>query len=163
MEVVPGTFLLATAVAALPALTVGRHRPVLRRCVAPTEAALLITQCRRPEQPYAGAHLLLLTKRRMVVTRETRVLHRVQLHLAADVRELSQVTWICDPRRRVVELAATAVDGVRERFWLPAGGARQAHLDMLFRHVFRTRTATSVVSAPPPARSRERHPALATA
>lgn len=139
MDVFSRTFLPATSEAGLPIPLVSRHMPVLRRCVSPDENTLLVARAVRPGLPMAGGFLLLLTNRRLVASRESRLLRRVQLHLAAELRDLSQVVWSADPRSGV-ELAATARDGVRERFWIPARDPRRVrHLDALFSHAFRSR------------------------
>ncbi len=140
MDVFSRTFLPATSQAGLPIPVVSRHMPVLRPCVTPGETTVVATRCHRPGQPLAGFYLLLLTNRSLVVTRETRFLHRVRLHLAADLRFLEDVTWTSDPRMRSMELAVTTPDGIRERFWFPVFYTRRLwHLDALFSHVFRSR------------------------
>jgi hypothetical protein len=148
MDVFSRTFLPAAAEAGVAIPTVSRHMPVLRRCVEPDDATVLVTRCLRPDRPLAGGFLLLLTYRRLVVTQETRVLHRLRLHLNTDLRHLSNVTWSPDLRQSAVEIAATAVDGVRERFWMRVGDPQQVwHLDALLRHIFRERTGTRAASA----------------
>ena len=142
MDVFSRTFLPAAAEAGVAIPTVSRHMPILRRCVEPDDATVLVTRCTRPEAPMAGEFLLLLTYRRLVVTRETRVLHRLQLHLNANLRHLSNVTWNPDPRESTVEVSATAVDGVRERFRMRLTEPDQVrHIDALLKHVFRERRA----------------------
>jgi len=123
MDVFSRTFLPAAAEAGVPIATVSRHLPVVRRCVEPDDSAVLVTRCLRPDQPMAGEFLMVLTNRRLVVTQETRVLHRLRLHLNANLRHLSDVTWNPDARQSAVEMAATAVDGVRERFRMQIGRA----------------------------------------
>jgi len=118
MDVFSRTFLPAAAEAGVAIPTVSRHMPVLRRCVEPDDTTVLVSRCYRPDTPMAGEFLLLLTYRRLVVTQETKVFHRLRLHLNANLRHLSNVTWTPDHVRSAVELAATAVDGVRERFRL---------------------------------------------
>jgi hypothetical protein len=143
MDVFSRTFLPATAEAGLPIPVVSRHMPVLRRCVPPEETTLLATRCRRPGVPAGGGFLLLLTNRRLVVTHEGRLLHRVQLHLDALLKDLSEVGWTTHLRSGI-ELAATAADGVRERFWIPVPDPRRVwHLDALFSHGFRSRTVAT--------------------
>ncbi|HYN96510.1 MAG TPA: hypothetical protein VES42_21930, partial [Pilimelia sp.] len=143
MDVFSRTFLPAAAEAGLAIPTVGRHLPIFRRCVAQGDAATLVARCLRPDRPLRGEFMLLLTERALVVTRETRLLRRVRLHLNAELRHLHNVTWNPDPRLPAVELAATAVDGVRERFLIRAGHPKQVwHLDALFAHAFRPRTLT---------------------
>lgn len=138
MDVFSRTFLPATAEAGLPIPLVSRHMPVLRRCVTTAESTVLVTICHRPGEPLAAAFLLLLTNRAMVVTRETRLLHRVQLHLMSELAAVRDPAWTPDPRLRSVELAATMPDGVRERFWIPVPDVRRVrHLDTLFHQAFR--------------------------
>jgi hypothetical protein len=132
MDVFSRTFLPAAAEAGVAIATVSRHMPVFRRCVDPDDTTLLVTRCARPDDPMAGDFMMLLTHRRLVVTQETRVFHRLRLHLNANLRHLSDVTWNPDLRQSVVEIAATAVDGVRERFTMRLGDPEQVwHFDEL--------------------------------
>ncbi|MEJ3742452.1 hypothetical protein WEI85_04040 [Actinomycetes bacterium KLBMP 9797] len=158
MDVFSRTFLPAAAEAGVAIPTVSRHMPVFRRCVEADDATVLVGRSLRPDRPMQGEYLLLLTYRRLVVTQETRVLHRLRLHLNTELRHLSNVTWNPDPRLSAVELAATAVDGVRERFWIKTGHPKQVwHLDDLLSHAFRPRLVAAhvreahSVPAPPPA------------
>jgi hypothetical protein len=116
MDVFSRTFLPAAAEAGVAIPTVSRHMPIFRRCVEPDDSTVLVSRCVNPGRPMAGDFLLLLTNRRLVVTNETRLLHRLRLHLNANLRHLSNVSWTADPRGTTVDIAATAVDGVRERF-----------------------------------------------
>ncbi|HEY8473171.1 MAG TPA: hypothetical protein VIL37_11145 [Natronosporangium sp.] len=142
MDVFSRTFLPAAAEAELPIPVVSRHMPVLRHCVAPEETAVLVARGQRPGLPMAGSFLLLLTNRNLVITKESRVLHRVQLHLATPIRSLSNVVWNRHDRAGI-ELAATAADGIRERLWLPIRDARRIRqVDALLSHAFRFRVAT---------------------
>src|SRR3712207_4766681 len=93
MDVFSRTFLPAAAEAGVAIPTVSRHMPIFRRCVDSDDTTVLVTRCQRSERPLAGEYLLLLTYRRLVVTQETRVLHRLRLHLNANLRHLSNVTW----------------------------------------------------------------------
>jgi len=114
--------------------------PIFRRCVEPDDSTILVTRCSQPDAPMAGDFLMLLTYRRLVVTRETRVLHRLRLHLNANLRHLSNVTWSPDVRESTVEMCATAVDGVRERFKMRLSAPEQVwHFDALLKHVFSER------------------------
>ncbi|MEV4767840.1 hypothetical protein [Micromonospora humida] len=140
MDVFSRTFLPAAAETGLAVQTVSRHMPVFRQCVGSGDATILVARCARPDRPVDGDYLLLLTHRRLVVTRQTRVLHRLRLHLNTELRELSNVTWSPDPRAQAVELAATAIDGVRERFVIRTQHPKQVwQLDTLLHHAFRTR------------------------
>jgi hypothetical protein len=140
MDVFSRTFLPAAAETGLAVQTVSRHMPVFRQCVGSGDATILVARCSRPDRPVAGEYLLLLTHRRLVVTQQTRVWHRLRLHLNTELRELSNVTWSPDPRTQSVALAATAIDGVRERFLIHTPHPRQVwRLDTLLHHAFRTR------------------------
>ncbi|MDP9798623.1 hypothetical protein J2S43_007135 [Catenuloplanes nepalensis] len=121
--------------------TVSRHLPVFRRCVEADDTAVLVARCLRPDRPLQGEFLLLLTQRRLVVTQETRLLRRLRLHLNAELRHLGNVNWNPDVQLSAVELAATAIDGVRERFWIRVGHPKQLwHLDALLSRVFRPKS-----------------------
>ncbi|GAA3752818.1 hypothetical protein GCM10022225_41820 [Plantactinospora mayteni] len=145
------TFLPAAAETGVASPTVSRHLPVLRNCVPAGDVTVLVTRCTRPEQPAHGC-LLLLTTRRLVVTEQTRLLHRLRLHLNTELRHLNNVTWNPDPRVSMVELAATAVDGVRERFLIRADRPSQMwQLDALFSQVFRPKMAARSRVADPAA------------
>ncbi|MEU8259806.1 hypothetical protein AB0C02_04170 [Micromonospora sp. NPDC048999] len=138
MDVFSRTFLPAAAETGLATQTVSRHMPIFRRCVGSGDAPILVTRCSRPDQ-IGGDYLLLLTHRRLVITRQSRVLHRLRLHLNAELRELCNVTWSLDPRSQSVELAATAIDGVRERFLIRTHHPKQVwQVDTLLNHAFRT-------------------------
>lgn len=159
MDVFSRTFLPATAESGIPIPVISRHMPVLRRCVAPEDTTLLVARCGRVGQPMIASVLLLLTNRQLVVSRESRVLHKVQLHLAAQLRDLSDVAWTPDLRLRSVELTATAPDGAPERFWIRVNDPRRvAHVDALFSHAFRSRSV-----APRPAARRGGTPRLSPA
>jgi hypothetical protein len=137
MDVFSRKFLPAAAVAGVPISTVSRHLPIFRRCVDPDDSTVLVARCQKPDQQMAGDFLLLLTARRLVVTQETRVLRRLRLHLNAELRHLSEVTWSPDLRQSTVEVAATAVDGVRERFRLRLAEPEQVwRCDDLLKRVF---------------------------
>ena len=141
MDVFSRTFLPAAAEAGVAIPTVSRHMPIFRRCVEADDATVLVGRC-------VGGFMLLLTYRRLVVTSETRFLHRLRLHLNADLRHLSNVTWSPDVRRGAVELAANAVDGVRERFRLRVAGPDQVwHVADLLENVFRSRTGAGTRAA----------------
>jgi hypothetical protein len=148
MDVFSRTFLPAAAEAGVAIATVSRHMPILRRCVEPDDATVFVTRCISPDRPLAGDFLLLLTYRRLVITQETRVLHRLRLHLNADLRHLSDVTWRPDPRMSVLDIAATAVDGVRERFRMRLSEPEQVrHFDRMLKYVFRERRTSAVIRA----------------
>jgi hypothetical protein len=145
MDVFSRTFLPAAAEAGVTIPAVSRHMPILRRCVEADDPTVMVTRCQRPDHPMAGEFLMLLTYRRLVVTQETRVLHRLRLHLNANLRHLSNVTWNTDLRQTAVDFAATAVDGVRERFRVRLHDPDQLwHVDALLKHVFRERASRAV-------------------
>jgi len=138
MDVSSRTFLPAAAEAGVAIPTVSRHMPIFRRCVDPDDTTVLVSRCLRPDSPMAGEFVMVLTYRRLVVTQETRVLHRLRLHLNANLRHLSNVTWNPDLGHSALEVAATAVDGVRERFRLRLGQPEAvSHCDALLQSVFR--------------------------
>ncbi|MDG4762809.1 hypothetical protein O7632_01560 [Solwaraspora sp. WMMD406] len=155
MDVFSRTFLPAAAETSVPISTTSRHMPVFRRCVSPNERTVLVARCQRPEQHMQGDYLLLLTKRRLVVTHETLLLRRLRLHLNSELRHLDHVTWTADPRSAIVELAVTAIDGVRERFMIKLGDREHAaHVEALLSYAFlaqpvdaRTTTATTAITA----------------
>lgn len=148
MDVFSRTFLPAAAEAGVAIATVSRHMPILRRCVDPDDATVLVTRCVSPDRPLAGDFLLLLTYRRLVVIRETRMLHRLRLHLNANLRHLSDVTWAPDLRASVVDVAATAVDGVRERFRMRLAEPEQVwNVDTRLQAVFRERRTPAPLTA----------------
>ena len=141
MDVFSRTFLPAASEAGVAIPTLNRHLPVFRRCVSAQDQTALVARCVRPDRP-SQEFVLLLTYQRLVVTREAGLLRRLRLHLNAELRHLHNVSWSPDSRLSAVELAVTAVDGVRERFWIKAGHPRHVwHLDALLSHVFRPRTA----------------------
>lgn len=154
MDVFSRTFLPATAEAGLPMATVTRHMHVMRRCVEPDDGAVLVTRCTRPDRPLGREYLMVLTYRRLVVTQETRVLRQLRLHLNTELRHLGNVVWHPDQRLSAVEFAATAIDGVRERFLIKVTHPKNVwHLDALLTHVFKPRLVggvqRSVVAEPP--------------
>jgi hypothetical protein len=68
---------------------------------------------------------------------ESRLLRRLHLHLNTDLNQLSAVTWTPVPERYGIQLAATAIDGVREHLWIRVGLAdRVWKLDALLRQSF---------------------------
>jgi hypothetical protein len=142
MDVFSRTFLPAAAEAGVAIPTVSRHLPVVRRCVESDETTVLVGRCVRPEAPLSGEFMLVLTHRRLVVTQETKVLHRLRLHLNANLRHLSNVTWSPTASRTALDIAATAVDGVRERFRMRLSSPDTVwHADGLLREVFHAKHA----------------------
>ncbi|MGK5679796.1 hypothetical protein [Actinoplanes sp. URMC 104] len=140
MDVFSRTFLPAAAEAGVAIPAVSRHMPIFRRCVEPDETTVLVGRCVRPDAPLAGEFMLVLTHRRLVVTQETKVLHRLRLHLNANLRHLSNVTWSPSVSGSALEISATAVDGVRERFRMRLSNpATVSHMDGRLRKVFHAR------------------------
>jgi len=80
------------------------HLAVLRRGVDPEDPTVLAAR-------HSGGFLL-LTRHRLVVTRRTRFLHRLCLHLNANLRHLSNLSWSADARQQALTVNLTAVDGV---------------------------------------------------
>lgn len=104
------------------------HLAVLRRGVDPADPTVLAAR-------HSGGFLL-LTRNRLVVTRRTRFLHRLCLHLNANLRHLSNLSWIADARQQALTLNLTAVDGVREKFVLQlADAAEVSRAEAVFRGV----------------------------
>ena len=101
-----------------PAAT-GRHLPIMQRCVPADDPIRLLARVDRSAD--RACYLLLLTARRLVVTGESLVLRRRRLHLNAEPRQLLDVLWTPEPTLGGLALAATAVDGVREHFWVRTG------------------------------------------
>ena len=151
MDVFSRTFLPASNEAGIPMPTVSRHMPVFRRCVSPDDATVLVARAHRPDRPLGDDFVLLLTYRRLVITQESRFFKRLRLHLNTELRHLANITWHPDPRLSAIELAATAIDGIRERFWIHAGDPRQVwHLDALFSHIFKPRMTVPRAGEPEP-------------
>src|SRR5205823_8711175 len=107
---------------------VTRHIPILRRCLGQRDTAVLVARCTsadpRPSRVLGRRHrrdMLMLTRRRLVVTEERGLLRRLRLYLNCELRHLGDVTWTPEPALGGIRLAATAVDGVREHFWVDAG------------------------------------------
>lgn len=98
------------------AATVCRQLPMLHSCLPNDDDPVLLARATRPGD--RASYLVLLTTRRLVVTRETRLLRRLDLHLNAEPRHLSDVIWTPEPTMGAIALSATAIDGVREHFWI---------------------------------------------
>ena len=111
---------------------VGRQLPILNSCVPDDDVPALLAHATRPGD--RTSYLLLLTARRLVVIAETRILRRQRLHLNADPRHLMDVIWTPEPRSGEVAFSATAIDGVRENFWIRTADveASAAALDRVF-------------------------------
>jgi hypothetical protein len=94
------------------------HLSVLSHCVGPLDDTVLVAKCSRAGG--RGDHVLMLTRHRLVVTAKGRFTRRVRLHLSLDLHHLGDVTWTPEPKLGGVRLDVTAVDGVREHFWIEA-------------------------------------------
>jgi hypothetical protein len=147
------TFLPAAAEAGLQLASISRQIPLFRRCVGIGQTVLLVAKCSRLDGPFSPDHLMLLTRERLVVTAESRVLRRARLHLDTAVAELTNVRWEADVRLTSVEFTATAGDGVRERFLIKTRQPGTVwQLDATFGYVFRPsgqRRFNSVAAAAP--------------
>jgi hypothetical protein len=132
------TFQIAATEAGLPVEALARHLPIFRRTVGAGQTVLLVARCGRLDQPNAADHLIVITRDRVVITSESRSLHRARLHLNAAVAALMNVRWQPDAGLTAVEFAATALDGVRERFLIEApDAAGVSHVDAVLGYVFR--------------------------
>ncbi|UWP82858.1 hypothetical protein [Dactylosporangium fulvum] len=130
------TFLTATALGKLPATTVTRHARVLRGCAGDRDEVAVVARCQSRQH---RRNVFMLTRNRLVVTGESAVLRRVSLHLNAELHQLADVTWTPEPSRTGVQLGLTAIDGVRENFWVRlAGAAEMWRLDEALKQAFRT-------------------------
>jgi hypothetical protein len=137
-DVFDRTFQIASTEAGLPVEALARHLPIFRRTVGAGQTVLLVARCGRLDQPSAADHLIVITRDRVVITSESRSLHRARLHLNAAVAALMNVRWQPDAGLTAVEFAATALDGVRERFLIEApDAAGVSHIDAVLGYVFR--------------------------
>ena len=74
------------------------------------------------QRPAIGITNLLFAITRNELPEEKQILrHRLRLHLNANLRHLSNVTWRLDLSKPGIELGFTAMDGVRERFRMRLG------------------------------------------
>jgi hypothetical protein len=132
------TFQIASTEAGLPVEALARHLPIFRRTVGAGQTVLLVARCGRLDQSNSADHLIVVTRDRVVITSESRSLHRARLHLNAAVAALMNVRWQPDAGLTAVEFAATALDGVRERFLIEApDAAGVSHVDAVLGYVFR--------------------------
>jgi len=131
------TFLPLAEQAGITAALLGRHFPLVRAQVDESDPALLVAQCSRPDRPAVGSHLLVITRRRLVVTAETRLFRRPRVHLASPVEDLESVTWSADPVGAALDLALSTPEG-RQRFWIRGLHPRHLwRLDAALLKVFR--------------------------
>src|SRR5687768_7227309 len=115
------TFLPATAQAQLPPAVVNRHVDVLRRCAGDRDSVTIVAACFGPNRPLGRgrpSNLLMLTRNRLIVTTQSPIMRRLRLYLNAELHHLTDVTWTPEPEKNAVQLALTAIDGVREHFWI---------------------------------------------
>lgn len=137
LDVFSRTFLAHASEAGVPLTTLGRHTPLLRRHHGSQEPTRLVARCWPAGRPRAGVHLLVLTRRRLVITRDTRLRRRPCLYLEHELTELDGVTWSSDPETGWVELAFSTRAG-RERFRLLPPQLRQMwRLDAALATLFR--------------------------
>jgi hypothetical protein len=137
-DVFDRTFQIASTEAGLPVEALARHLPIFRRTVGAGQTVLLVARCGRLDQSNSADHLIVVTRDRVVITSESRSLHRARLHLNAAVAALMNVRWQPDAGLTAVEFAATALDGVRERFLIEApDAAGVSHVDAVLGYVFR--------------------------
>lgn len=130
------SLLPAAADAGLDTLTVSRHVPVFRRDVGRHDTALAVAQCVDPNRFLNAGLVLLLTRRRLVVTRQSRLFDRVRPLITADLTELSAISWVPRDRIGLLDLRFT-VDGDRHQLWVRAPHRQQlAHLVSVFGRTF---------------------------
>ena len=151
MDLFARTFLPAATDAGLDMPTISRHLPTFRRCLG-GDPILLVSRGTRSDRPLSGDHVLALSRSRLVVTHETRLVHKLRVHLDAPIHELADVRWAPDPMLTSIELSATAIDGIRERFTLKVRHpARIWELDETLSYVFTGATASLPVPSLPTA------------
>ncbi len=132
------TFLLAAHEAGLPMASISRQIPVFRRCAGPSQSVLLLTRCGHLDRPLNGEHTMMLTKQRLIVLAESRLLHRPRVQVDAAVSQLRNVVWSADSLLTSIELSATTPDGVRERFLIRVRKPGMIwHLEAALGYVFR--------------------------
>jgi hypothetical protein len=122
------SFQPAATAAQIPVTTANRHAAVLRRCAGTRDRVTVVAPCYSSNQPFGRGRpskLLMVTSRRLVVTSQSPLLRRLTLHLNAELDQLTDVTWTVEPDQNAVELALTAMDGVREHFWIRLADAEQ--------------------------------------
>lgn len=134
------SLLAAAAEAGLATITLSRHVPSMRISSRDDDHVMLLARCLRPDGRMMGDHLMLLTKRRMVVTKQSRVLGRVRIDMDVPLEALEDVRWSADPALPGVELAFTAED-IQHRFWIDTAHSKQVwRMDALLAKMFRRPT-----------------------
>jgi hypothetical protein len=141
------TFLPATALAKLSPATVRRHVQVLRGCAGDRDTVAVVARC----TSRAGrGGILMLTRRRLVITAASPLLRRVSLHLNAELHQLADVTWTPEPSRAGIQLGVTAIDGVRENVWVRLPNKVETwRLDEALKQAFRTPSGVIAAAATP--------------
>jgi hypothetical protein len=144
------TYLPAAAEAQIPTATANRHATVLRRCAGTRDSVTVVAPCFRSNRPlgrFRPTTLLMVTTRRLVITTQSPILHRLHLHLNAELSQLADVTWTPEPGELVMQLALTAMDGAREHFWIRLGSQEQLQrLNDALTRVFRRRVALGLAA-----------------
>ena len=128
------SLLPAATRAGLDTTTISRHVPLFRRDIARGDVTVLVAQCTAPNKLIPGDLVLLLTRKRMVVTRRTRLLDRARPHLSAALRDLSDVAW--QPRRRLGVIDLTfALEERPHHLWVrsPYSGELEALIEVFHR------------------------------
>jgi hypothetical protein len=135
------TYLPAAAEAQIPLATANRHAAVLRRCAGTRDSVTVVAPCSQANRRlgrFRTSSMVMITTRRLVITTQSPILRRLHLHLNAELSQLADVTWTADPDGTVMHLALTAMDGIREHFWLRLGSADQLQcLNEALTRVFR--------------------------
>ncbi|WP_025273045.1 hypothetical protein [Haloglycomyces albus] len=137
MDIFSRTMLAASAEAGIVSSQLTRHLPYLRLNVSPQDRVILVTQLIGSGGYASGEHILMLTGRRLVITRQSRLLNRVRAVLDAPVNEIESMRWSAIPNRPGVELSFVA-GGEHFHFWLPTSHPKRmwridAHLALVFR------------------------------
>ncbi|MFC4334128.1 hypothetical protein [Salininema proteolyticum] len=137
MDIFSRTMLSASAEGGLVSSQLTRHVPYLRLNSSPGDRVILLTAAMGSDGYSGGEHVLMLTGRRLVITRQSRLLNRVRAILDAPVEEVDRLRWSAVPVRPGVELSFAA-GGEYFHFWLPAGHSKRmwhidAHLAVVFR------------------------------
>ena len=144
MDLFSRTMLASSAEAGLTTTTLGRHVPLLRRNVRPSDRVALLTGCVGSDGLASGDCMLMLTGERIVVTRQSRLLGRIRLCIDAPVSAVENLRWSADPNGPGIELNFTVLEGPgaasprRWHFWLPASHAKRVwRIDALLARAFR--------------------------
>ncbi|BCJ38991.1 hypothetical protein Athai_64940 [Actinocatenispora thailandica] len=140
------SLLPAAADAGLDTLTVSRHVPVFRRDVGRHDTTLAVAQCVDPDRFVNAGLILLLTRRRLVVTRQSRLFDRVRPLITADLTELAEIDWTARERLGLLDFRFT-VRGAAHHLWVRAPHRGQlAHLVGVFGRTFAAGTADELAA-----------------